>query len=148
MMMPKVPPDMMVPRANLLSYPAAFMAGYITVPMASMVTMLEPEMAAKIPQLRMAATARPPGKGRAMAAMMSIKRLAVDPWVITLPHRMNRGIERINSLSSPTHMSSIMKSSWPLPQANCTKAQTLKSMTISGWRNSNSSATMAISKRG
>ena len=106
--MPKVPPDMMVPSANLLSYPAAFMAGYMTVPMASMVTIEEPDIAANMPQLKIAATARPPGKGRVMAAMMAIKRLAVEPCVITLPHRMKSGIERINSLSSPTHMSSMM----------------------------------------
>ena len=107
-MMPSVPPDMMVPSANLLSYPAARMAGYITVPMASMVTMLEPEIAAKMPQLKIAATASPPGRGRVRAAMMAISRLAVEPCVITLPHRIKSGIDRMSSLSSPTHMSSMM----------------------------------------
>ncbi len=76
--------------------------------MASMVTMLEPEMAAKMPQLRIAAMPSPPGSGCVSAAMMRISRLAVEPSVMTLPHRMNSGIDRISSLSSATHMSSRM----------------------------------------
>ena len=76
--------------------------------MASIVTMDEPEIAAKMPQLRMVATARPPGRVRVSEATMRIRRLAVLPRVITLPHRMNSGIDRISSLSSATHMSSRM----------------------------------------
>ena len=84
------------------------MAGYMTEPTASIVTIDEPEMAAKMAQLRMQATAMPPGSGRVTADRMRIRRLAVVPLVITLPHRMNRGIDRMTSLSSPTHMSSMM----------------------------------------
>ena len=59
------------------------MAGYITVPIASMVTIEEPEMAANTAQERMVATARPPGNGLVMAARMRISRCAIEPRVIT-----------------------------------------------------------------
>lgn len=84
------------------------MAGYITLPMASMVTMDEPEMAAKTPQLMTHATAMPPGSGRVSAEAMAIRRRDVLPLVMTPPHSTNMGIERISSLSSETHMSSMM----------------------------------------
>ena len=65
-------------------------------------------MAAKIEQDNTQATARPPGNGRVTAANRSINRCAIDPRVMTLPHRMNNGIDRISSLSSPIHISSII----------------------------------------
>ena len=46
------------------------------------------------------ATASPPGSGFVSAARMRISRWAMEPRVITLPHRMNSGIDRITSLSS------------------------------------------------
>ena len=73
-----------------------------------MVTIEEPEIAANTEQASTQATAMPPGTGRVMAASMSIRRWAIEPRVMTLPHRMNSGMERISSLSSPIHMSSMM----------------------------------------
>ena len=73
-----------------------------------MVTIDEPEIAANTPQLCVHATARPPGRCSVSEAAMSISRRAVEPLVITPPHRMNIGIDRISSLSSEIHMSSMM----------------------------------------
>ncbi len=106
--MPSVPPAITAPNEYRMLYPARCIAGSITLPMASMVTMDEPEMAAKMPQLRMEATARPPGRCPVSAVATSIRRFAVEPLVMTPPHRMNIGIDRISSLSSEIHMSSTM----------------------------------------
>ena len=92
------------------------MAGYITAPIASMVTIEEPEMAANTAHERMVATAIPPGIGFVSVDRMRISRCAMEPRVMTLPHRMKSGIDRITSLSSPTHMSSTMSSRLPRPQ--------------------------------
>jgi len=83
--------------------------------MASIVTIDEPEMAANTAHDSTQATAMPPGRGFVTEPRMRISRCAIEPRVITLPHRMNSGIDRITSLSRPTHMSSMMKSSLPCP---------------------------------
>ena len=119
------------------------MAGYITVPIASMVTIDEPEMAANTAQERMVATASPPGSGLVSAERMRISRCAIEPRVMTLPHRMNSGIDRITSLSRPTHMSSMMSSRLPRPQNRCTQAAAASRMTSSGWRSASKPKTDA-----
>ena len=120
------------------------MAGYITVPIASMVTIEEPEMAANTAQERMVATAMPPGSGLVMADRMRMSRCAMEPRVITAPHRMKSGIDRITSLSRPTHMSSMMSSRLPRPQKACTQPAAASSTTSSGWRSTSEPSTTAM----
>ena len=57
---------------------------------------------------RMHATARPPGSGALSAVRMFTIRSAIEPRVMTFPHRMKSGIARMTSLSMPRHMSSMM----------------------------------------
>jgi hypothetical protein len=78
------------------------------VPTASIVTIEEPEIDANSAQVSTQATPSPPGRRRVSASMTPIRRRAVVPRVITDPHSMNSGIDRISSLSSPTQMSSMM----------------------------------------
>ena len=120
------------------------MAGYITVPIASMVTIEEPEMAANTAQERIVATAIPPGSGRVTAERMRMSRWAMEPRVITLPHRMKRGIDKITSLSSPTHMSSMMSSRLPRPQNMCTQPAAASRTTSRGWRSTSEPSTTAM----
>ena len=61
--MPKVPAAQSAPIAKLFGYPAFINAGYINVPIASRVTIPDPETAANAAQERMVAIARPPGIG-------------------------------------------------------------------------------------
>ena len=77
--------------------------------MASMVTMDEPEIAAKTAELTTPAIPSPPGRWPTNARATSVNRVAVEPWVITPPQSMNIGIARINSLSSDTNISSMIQ---------------------------------------
>ena len=85
-------------------------AGYITEPIASMVTMEEPEIAAKAAQESTAATARPPGIGEVSTVITLIRRTAMLPRVITAPARMNIGIDSSTSRSMANQMSWIRNS--------------------------------------
>ncbi|MEZ5751705.1 MAG: hypothetical protein R3D60_07010 [Paracoccaceae bacterium] len=100
--------------------------------MAIIVTMDEPEIAAKIAELRIAATPRPPGRWPTRARATSVRRRAVVPLVITPPHSMNMGIARISSLSSDTNMSSMIQLRCPRPQTVCEKAMAASRMINSG----------------
>ena len=133
-MIPSVPPAMIAPSVKLLSYPAFSMAGYMTVPIASIVTIDEPDIAAKTAHERMVATASPPGSGLVTDETTAIRRSAIEPRDITPPHRMKSGIERITSLSRPTHMSSMMSSRLPRPQKTCIAPAAARRVTSSGWR--------------
>ena len=83
-------------------------AGNMTVPTASMVTMLEPEIAAKIAQLNTVATLIPPGMGAVRAIMIRMRRFAMLPRVITAPASKNMGIASKISLSRAVQTSWIM----------------------------------------
>ena len=103
--MPKVPPAHSIPIENVRWYPAAISAGYMMEPTASSVTIDEPEMAAKIPQARRAATARPPGTGRMSARMRLINRSAMEPCDIIAPARIYSGTDSRTSRLEASHMS-------------------------------------------
>lgn len=57
-----------------------------------MVTGEEPEIAEKIAQLTIAATAKPPGNPLVAAVAIPINRLAIAPRVMMLPASKNIGI--------------------------------------------------------
>ena len=73
-MIPSVPADIMRPSENSLLYPAPIIAGYMIEPIASMVTIDDPEMAAKTAQPSTAATPRPPGIGAVSSTITLIRR--------------------------------------------------------------------------
>ena len=110
MMMPNAPLAQIRPIENDREYPLDMSAENITVPTDSMVTMLEPEIAAKIAQLNTVATLIPPGMGAVRAIMIRMRRLAMLPRVITAPASKNMGIASNISLSRAAQTSWIMYS--------------------------------------
>ncbi len=74
-------------------------------PIASMVTIDEPEMAANTAQPNTAATPRPPGIGAVSSIITLIRRWAIDPRVMIAPATMNIGIDSRTSRLTTNHMS-------------------------------------------
>ena len=87
------------------------MAGYITEPMASMVTMDEPLMAANAAHDMTQAMPMPPGMGEVMVVMKPMSRWAIEPRDITLPARMNSGMDSSTSRSTVNQKSCSKNSS-------------------------------------
>ena len=75
------------------------------VPIASIVTIDDPEIAANTAHARTAAIARPPGTGAVSATMTSIRRWAIEPRVINAPASRNMGMASRTSRSTVNHMS-------------------------------------------
>ena len=75
-------------------------------PMANIVTIEEPLMAAKAAQDSTQAMPSPPGSDAVKACMKPIKRLAIDPRDMMLPASMNSGID------SSTSRSTVNQKSW------------------------------------
>ena len=76
---PRVPPADNIPTDNFFEYPFSINAGYKIVPTAIRVTGLEPEIAAKIAQLRTLAMAIPEGIGAVKAEASLISLLDILP---------------------------------------------------------------------
>jgi hypothetical protein len=83
-------------------------------PIAIMVTMDEPLMAANAAHDSTHAMPRPPGNGEVNADMNSISRLAIEPRDMMLPASMNSGIDNSTSRSTVNQKSWIRNSIWLL----------------------------------
>jgi hypothetical protein len=87
----------------------------MTLPIASIVTVPEPDTAANIAQERTVAIASPPGTGADRARMRRMSRAAITPRAMTLPARMYKGIDSSTSLFAASHTSTTMSVTRPPP---------------------------------
>ena len=83
------------------SYPAFFMAGSITTPMATAVATAAPEIAAKMAQARMVAWPRPPRIWPRSVRAKFTRSGVRPPSFMRLPASMNRGMARRGKLVNP-----------------------------------------------
>ena len=134
-MIPSVPAEQINPIENARSYPALMRPGYMIVPIASIVTIDDPEIAANTAHARTAATARPPGTGAVSAIITLIRRWAMAPRVISAPASRNIGIASRTSRSTVNHMSCTRYSTWLfLAKKACTNAVPAARISTTGWR--------------
>src|SRR5690606_11162965 len=101
---PSVPAVAIRPIAKYLLYPAATMAGYMMVPMATTVAGLEPEMEPKNRQASTAAAAKPPGTQPIRALASSISRSERPPIRMSSAAMMKNGMDIREKLFIPENM--------------------------------------------
>ena len=92
-------------------------AGYISVPMASKVTVPDPETAAKAAQDMIVAIANPPGIGAVNEVIKSISLDAIPPLDIIFPAKIKSGMDSKISLFAASHASTTILLITPSPNA-------------------------------
>ena len=89
----------------------------MSVPIASKVTVPEPDTAANAAHERMVAIARPPGIGAVRDFIKSMSLEAIPPRDIKFPARINKGIDKRISLFAASQASTTILLITPSPKA-------------------------------